>query len=167
MIVRVLPVPMSTAESPAARTRSGWCNVLEGFSDEDLRVRRHFGRPPKAVALGVILGAQPADRKSVSMDILDSAASLWVESQRLGRVVGDCDLIVAATAEFFVLRLVTSNTKHFDWIRGLQLCDWRKPLGRWEEQPRGQTSHQKEPQSPPLGTNAGKRRARPDRVCLG
>ncbi|HQU41650.1 MAG: hypothetical protein B7Z73_12780, partial [Planctomycetia bacterium 21-64-5] len=33
-----------------------------------------------------------ADRKAVSMGILDSAASLWVESQRQGRIVGDCDL---------------------------------------------------------------------------
>lgn len=69
---------------------------------------------------------QPADRKPVSMEILDSAASLWAESQRLGRVVGDCDLIIAATARFFGLGLVTSNTKHFDWIAGLPLFDWRQ-----------------------------------------
>lgn len=70
---------------------------------------------------------QPADRKPVSMDVLDAAASLWVESQRQGRIVGDCDLIIAATAQFYRLGLVTSNTKHFDWISGLQLFDWRQP----------------------------------------
>jgi predicted nucleic acid-binding protein len=70
---------------------------------------------------------KPADRKHVSMEILDSAASLWVESQRVGRIIGDCDLIIAATAQFVGLGLVTSNTRHFDWIRGLQLFDWRQP----------------------------------------
>jgi tRNA(fMet)-specific endonuclease VapC len=70
---------------------------------------------------------QPADQKPISMEILDSAASLWVESQRIGRIVGDCDLIIAATAQFSGLGLVTSNTRHFDWIRGLQLFDWRRP----------------------------------------
>lgn len=69
---------------------------------------------------------QPADRKPVSMEILDSAASLWADSQRKGRIVGDCDLIIAATAQFYGLGLVTSNTKHFDWIRGLPLFDWRQ-----------------------------------------
>lgn len=69
---------------------------------------------------------QPADRKPVSMEILDSAASLWVESQNKGRIVGDCDLIIAATARLFGLGLVTSNTKHFEWIPGIQLFDWRQ-----------------------------------------
>jgi predicted nucleic acid-binding protein len=35
--------------------------------------------------------------------------------------------IIAATAQFFSLDLVTSNTRHFDWIGGLQLSDWRQP----------------------------------------
>lgn len=69
---------------------------------------------------------RPADLKPVSMEILDSAASLWVESQRQGRIIGDCDLIIAATAQFYGLGLVTSNTRHFSWIAGLQLFDWRQ-----------------------------------------
>jgi predicted nucleic acid-binding protein len=40
--------------------------------------------------------------------------------------VGDGDLIIAATAILKDLPLVTSNTRHFDWIAGLQLIDWRK-----------------------------------------
>ena len=35
--VRVLPVVSSTPTSPAAGTLPDWCNVLEGFSDEDLQ----------------------------------------------------------------------------------------------------------------------------------
>lgn len=52
---------------------------------------------------------------------------LDTESQRKGRIVGDCDLVIGATAQFFGLGLVTSNTRHFDWIPGLQLIDWRQP----------------------------------------
>lgn len=55
------------------------------------------------------------------------ASDYLVESQRQGHVVGDCDLIIAATAQFYDLGLATSNTKHFDWIGGLQLFDWRQP----------------------------------------
>jgi len=34
--VRVLPVASATTESPAAGALPEWCNVLEGFSDDDL-----------------------------------------------------------------------------------------------------------------------------------
>lgn len=34
--VRVLPIASPTPDSPAAGTLPDWCNVLEGFSDEDL-----------------------------------------------------------------------------------------------------------------------------------
>ncbi|HET6881961.1 MAG TPA: hypothetical protein VFI31_17475 [Pirellulales bacterium] len=35
VVVRVLPVASSTSESHVAGTLPEWCNVLEGFSDED------------------------------------------------------------------------------------------------------------------------------------
>jgi predicted nucleic acid-binding protein len=40
--------------------------------------------------------------------------------------VGDGDLMIAATAMLHDLPLVTSNARHFEWISGLALIDWRK-----------------------------------------
>ncbi|HVA50124.1 MAG TPA: hypothetical protein VNH11_27410 [Pirellulales bacterium] len=103
----------------------GWFSFSELSCYEVLRGLRKKGATRQLAHFDRF--CQPADRKAVSMEILDSAASLWVESQRQGRIVGDCDLIIAATAQFFKLGLVTSNTKHFNWIGGLQLFDWRQP----------------------------------------
>lgn len=117
--------PVVTAHASAYLQAYGRFSFSELSSYEILRGLRKKGATRQLAHFDRF--CQPADRKSVSMDILDSAASLWVESQRLGRIVGDCDLIIAATAQFFGLGLATSNTRHFDWIGGLQLFNWRKP----------------------------------------
>lgn len=41
-----------------------------------------------------------------------------------GRVVGDADMMIAATALAHNATLVTHNVKDFDHIEGLQLEDW-------------------------------------------
>jgi tRNA(fMet)-specific endonuclease VapC len=69
---------------------------------------------------------QHAELLPVSYDVLDRAASLWAEGQNRGITVGDGDLMIAATAMLQGLTLVTANTRHFKWIDGLTLVDWRK-----------------------------------------
>jgi tRNA(fMet)-specific endonuclease VapC len=63
----------------------------------------------------------------VTFDVFDRAASLWADGQRQGIVIDDSDLMIAATAMILELRLVTSNTRHFAWIVGLPLLNWREP----------------------------------------
>jgi predicted nucleic acid-binding protein len=70
---------------------------------------------------------QQCDRKPVSDDVLDLAATLWADGRRSGIVVDDCDVIIAATAMRHGLVLVTANTRHFNWIAGLAVEDWRQP----------------------------------------
>jgi tRNA(fMet)-specific endonuclease VapC len=62
----------------------------------------------------------------VDFDVLDRAASLWSEGQRIGITIGDCDLIIAATAILRSVPLVTANSRHFAWITGLSLLNWRE-----------------------------------------
>lgn len=61
----------------------------------------------------------------VNFDVLDRAALLWAEGQRQGITVDDSDLVIASTALLHGLPLVTANTKHFVWITGLTLSNWR------------------------------------------
>jgi tRNA(fMet)-specific endonuclease VapC len=67
-----------------------------------------------------------AELLPVSYDVLDRAASLWADGQQRGVTVGDGDLMIAATAMLHRLPLVTANPRHFEWITGLTLFDWRK-----------------------------------------
>jgi predicted nucleic acid-binding protein len=60
------------------------------------------------------------------MAVLDRAADLWIEARAAGRPREDVDLIIASTVLIHDLTLVTANTKHFDWIPGLKLANWRK-----------------------------------------
>lgn len=62
----------------------------------------------------------------VDMPVLDRAADLWIEARAAGRPREDIDLIIASTALIHDLTLVTANIKHFDWIPGLELENWRK-----------------------------------------
>jgi len=63
----------------------------------------------------------------VSRPVLGRAAFLWSSGQRQGIVVDDADLIIAATAIEAGISIVTANPKHFRWIEGLDVIDWRNP----------------------------------------
>jgi tRNA(fMet)-specific endonuclease VapC len=64
---------------------------------------------------------------AVSEAIFDRAADRWVAARRGGQPGNDADLIVAATALELQRVLVTGNGRHFAWIPGLRLEDWRSP----------------------------------------
>jgi tRNA(fMet)-specific endonuclease VapC len=68
-----------------------------------------------------------AELLPVTYEVLDRTASLWAEGQRQGKTVDDVDLIIAATSLLQGLPLATANTRHFEWIPGLTLVDWRQP----------------------------------------
>jgi tRNA(fMet)-specific endonuclease VapC len=59
--------------------------------------------------------------------IFDHAALLWAEAQQGGHPCGDADLVIAATALVHGLVLATGNVRHFSWITGLKIADWRTP----------------------------------------
>jgi tRNA(fMet)-specific endonuclease VapC len=70
---------------------------------------------------------QNSELLSVSYEVLDRAAELWADGQQRGITVDDSDLFIAATALVEGLPLVTANRKHFAWIAGLAISDWREP----------------------------------------
>jgi len=66
-----------------------------------------------------------AELLPVRREVFDHAATLWAEGQRQGTIVDDGDLLIASTAIVHRLPLVTANIRHFEWIDGLTLLDWR------------------------------------------
>ena len=59
--------------------------------------------------------------------VLERAGRLWVAARRGGHSHGDADLIIAATALEHGRVLVTGNARHFAWMPGLTVADWRTP----------------------------------------
>ncbi|MEX0978053.1 MAG: type II toxin-antitoxin system VapC family toxin [Pirellulales bacterium] len=62
----------------------------------------------------------------VAYDVLDRAAQLWADGRQRGITVDDSDLVIAATALLEGLPLVTANARHFAWIDGLTISNWRE-----------------------------------------
>jgi tRNA(fMet)-specific endonuclease VapC len=59
--------------------------------------------------------------------VVEQAADLWSLAQVGGHPDNDADLIIAATAFVHRRVLATGNTRHFSWIPGLTVEDWRNP----------------------------------------
>jgi tRNA(fMet)-specific endonuclease VapC len=92
------------------------------------QILRWLREPPKAVRLAQF---DEMLRQQIVLDVdlpvLDRAADLWIEARAQGHPREDIDLIIAATALHHDVTLVSANTKHFDWIDGLRLDNWRLP----------------------------------------
>ena len=55
------------------------------------------------------------------------AATIYANLQPRGELIGDADILIAATALEHGLTIVTGNTSHFERIPGLHVVDWRQP----------------------------------------
>ena len=62
----------------------------------------------------------------VDTAIWKRAASIWATLRKMGKTVGDADIIIAACCMENGYTLVTHNTKHFIDISGLLMDDWLK-----------------------------------------
>ncbi len=60
----------------------------------------------------------------MSAEVWELAAVLYADLRRAGRTVDDADLLIAAFCVEGGYTLVTSNTRHFEGIDGLQLVNW-------------------------------------------
>ena len=58
--------------------------------------------------------------------VLDIAAGIYAEQRRMGRMIEDADIFIAAFCIYRSFSLVTNNSKHFEYIPDLALVDWTK-----------------------------------------
>jgi len=62
----------------------------------------------------------------VDKAVMETFSDLKVKIQKIGTVIDDMDLLIAATALTMNFILVTNNEKHFRKIAGLRLENWSK-----------------------------------------
>lgn len=60
-------------------------------------------------------------------EIIVKAASIYAELHRQGTLIGDADILIAATALVYNLTVVTNNENHFRRISQLSVENWLKP----------------------------------------
>ncbi|HVG01011.1 MAG TPA: type II toxin-antitoxin system VapC family toxin [Chloroflexia bacterium] len=58
--------------------------------------------------------------------IIDKSADIYAHLHRRGALIGDADIIIAATALVHSLILTTNNERHFSRVPGLQIDNWLK-----------------------------------------
>ena len=58
--------------------------------------------------------------------IIVRAADIYADLKKTGRLIGDADILIAATALENKLPVVTNNESHFNRIADLQILNWSK-----------------------------------------
>ncbi|MDB5389110.1 MAG: PilT-like protein [Planctomycetaceae bacterium] len=69
--------------------------------------------------------ANTSDVFPITVPVLMRAADLWIDARNGGHPKNDADLIIAATALEANRILFTGNAKHYSWIKGLKISNWR------------------------------------------
>jgi len=58
--------------------------------------------------------------------IIFRASDIYADLYKYGQIIGDADILIAATALENNLPIITNNEKHFNRISGLQILNWNK-----------------------------------------
>ncbi len=61
---------------------------------------------------------------SLSDAVVVQAAEIYADLYRRGELIGDADILIAATAIVEGYVLVTNNERHFERIEGLNIDNW-------------------------------------------
>ena len=56
--------------------------------------------------------------------IIKEAAGIYAQLRSRGEMIGDADILIAATAIVNEIELNTNNRKHFERVAGLKLTNW-------------------------------------------
>ena len=61
---------------------------------------------------------------SITDSIIVRAAEIYAELHRKGELIGDADILIAATATIHGLAVVTNNEAHLDRVQNLKIENW-------------------------------------------
>ena len=60
----------------------------------------------------------------MDVETLDKAANIYATLKKVGRLIEDSDIFIAASCLAHGYTLITDNTRHFKLIEELQLANW-------------------------------------------
>ena len=63
---------------------------------------------------------------NLSPEIIIRASDIYAELHKTGSMIGDADILIAATAMQYGIAVVTNNESHFARISGLQVLNWNR-----------------------------------------
>src|ERR1700738_1824299 len=62
----------------------------------------------------------------ISDDVVFRAAEIYADLYKRGEMIGDADILIAASAQVRRYSLATNNEAHFRRITGLEITNWSK-----------------------------------------
>ena len=63
---------------------------------------------------------------NLSPEIIIRASDIYADLYSTGKMIGDADILIAATALLHDLEFVTNNVSHFSRIAGLRVLNWNQ-----------------------------------------
>ena len=78
--------------------------------------------PVKLAAFERLCGMLGVDEMDV--DTLNNAAEIYAALKKVGKLIEDSDILIAASCLAHGYTLITDNTRHLDRVDGLQLANW-------------------------------------------
>jgi len=69
---------------------------------------------------------QQSKEVNLTSEIINRASEIYANLYQRGQIIGDADILIAATAIENNLAIVTNNESHFNRIKGLQVLNWNK-----------------------------------------
>lgn len=63
---------------------------------------------------------------NLTAEIINRASEVYADLYKSGQLIGDADILIAATAIESNLAIITNNENHFNRIAGLQIINWNK-----------------------------------------
>ncbi len=67
-----------------------------------------------------------SDEIGLSSEIISIATDIYSDLHKTGRIIGDADILIAATALHLDIPVVTNNTKHFARVADLRVVNWNE-----------------------------------------
>lgn len=109
--------------------------VLDTMAPEDLAISLitygeiyegiYSGRDPKRAAQGFSQFLQGVEVIPVNKSMMRRFAQIRGQLRKSGQIIGDLDILIAATALYYDLTLITHNIRHFSRVPNLKLYQSR------------------------------------------
>jgi tRNA(fMet)-specific endonuclease VapC len=93
--------------------------LLHGVERADNAIRR--GK--REAFVEIILKTVPV--LPVDLEVARIHAKIWADLRSQGKIIGAHDMLIAATALVYDLRILTGNVREFERVEGLEVVKWK------------------------------------------